>query len=80
MIERVYNRSGPIVYYNFDLEIIPLRVILSLLFNTEIERLIRDNKAIVVYDASVKDRRIGGYWILMTMEKRILIEKELFSK
>ena len=62
------------------MEVTLLMRIKSLLFNQEIEELIRDNKVMAACDASVKDGQMGAYWMIMTIDKRILMERELFSK
>ena len=80
IIRRVYNRESPIIFSRFDYKITSLRVILTPLFNQEITDLVRERKAYELYDMLVKEGRMGGYWMLMTLDKRILIEKELYSK
>jgi len=68
------------VFSKFEYEITPPRTISSPPFNIEIERLILEKRAIGACDASVEDGMMGGYWMIMTEDKRILIEKEIYSK
>ena len=61
MINRVYNRNGPIIYNKLSYKITPPREIISPLFNQEITTLIIERKAYTSCDASVKEGRIDGY-------------------
>ena len=60
-IGRVYNIVGLIVYSRFDFEITLPRIIMILLFSREIERLIKEKKAMEACNALAKDGIMGGY-------------------
>ena len=49
-------------------------------FSEIITELIKQKKILIAYDVSVKNRRIGAYQVLVNKDKRVLMEKELFSK
>ena len=48
--------------------------------NQNIMNKIQNGTAVAACDVSVKDGKMGAYWVIMNMEKQILIEKELYSK
>ena len=54
--------------------------ILLLQFNSELTILIKNNNAMVVCDVSVKNRRMGGYWIIVIRDRWVLMEKEIYLK
>ena len=58
----------------------PVREVGLLLFNVELIILIENNRVRVACYFSVKNGRIGVCWMIMIIDYRIVIEKELYSK
>jgi len=49
-------------------------------FSEEITELLRRNQLVAEYDTLVKNGVIDTVWTIMTRNKRIVIEREVFSK
>ena len=57
-----------------------LQSIETLPFNNVIQNLIKENKVMVAYNTLMKDGRIDAYQMVMIMNKKVLMEREIFSK
>ena len=64
-IIRQYRYNHIIVIYKFTIEATSQRIILPPLLNNQIKQCIINNIALAACDASVKNGRIGAYWVLV---------------
>ena len=64
----------------FNIKATTPREVTNPLFNDKITELTEKDKALAVYNVLVKNSIIGLHQMIMSKEKRVLAEKELFSK
>ena len=78
-IRRFRHNNQIIIISTFEIEATPPNEYLASTFNEQIKIALQEGKVIAEYNASVKNNMMG-YWVIIDMDKNILIEKELFAK